>query len=186
MYSPHPGCSGQFLLHAPPPRNQNFIVPFLTSRSIFSDVIPSTGCLSEPFWVALTHHSHVCVIDCSRGEFVACFTCADQSSSLLCAVILSTAVLFGLQLIIKEPGSQSDQEKSAVTNALVLSTNPPLLWEVGQHLEAEVKLDPSPKWAGLWGRGALALPQMFCLFREIQFGNNSGNKTFQKWMFSSI
>lgn len=42
---------------------------------------------------------------------MACFTCADQTSSLLCTVILSTVTLIGLQLIIKEPGSQSDQEE---------------------------------------------------------------------------
>lgn len=48
---------------------------------------------------------------------MACFTCADQTSSPLCAVILSTVTLFGLLRIIKEPSSQSVQKKSAVANA---------------------------------------------------------------------
>lgn len=96
------------------------LLPFLTSLSIFPDAIPSTGtqwCLPEPPWPALAHHFHIYIIECSRWEFVACFTCADQTSSPLCTVILSTVTLFGLLLIIKEPGSQSDQEKSAVANA---------------------------------------------------------------------
>lgn len=76
---------------------------------------------------------------------MACFTCADQTSSPLCTVILSAVSLFGLQLIIKEPGSQSDQEESSGANAFMLfklCTPPPTYkWENIYKPLTEVKLD---------------------------------------------
>lgn len=53
LHLPLPVCSGHFVPLAcvfQPPRNQNHIVapvPFLTSLSTYSDVIPSTGCQSH-------------------------------------------------------------------------------------------------------------------------------------------